>query len=206
MPKSWEEFEEIVADIAVFLWNDKYIVRNGRKGQAQDGVDIYGNPVQGEYAGIQCKNKTITIQEINNAITKAEKFEPPLKEFILAVGSQTDSKLQEEIRKISDQRVKDGKYPVKIFFWEDICLRLTDKPELIEKHFTDFVQRPSSVSAIYEKIRNSTPDGWLYDDQQGIYTYKKDSHLMIRRVEEEKVPLNVPWLEKFASQRPSEDL
>ena len=56
VPESWEEFEAIVADVIERKWNDPYTTRNGRQGQAQDGVDIYGNPshLDRELAGVQC--------------------------------------------------------------------------------------------------------------------------------------------------------
>jgi len=43
-PKSWDEFEEIVWDIYQRLWKDPHAQRYGRSGQAQQGVDIYGQP------------------------------------------------------------------------------------------------------------------------------------------------------------------
>ncbi len=43
-PKSWDEFEDICADVLKYLWKDPYTVRHGRSGQKQDGVDIYGQP------------------------------------------------------------------------------------------------------------------------------------------------------------------
>lgn len=41
VPKSWDEFEDICADILKSLWEDPFATRNGRAGQAQNGVDVY---------------------------------------------------------------------------------------------------------------------------------------------------------------------
>jgi hypothetical protein len=39
-PRSWEQFEELCADIFQSIFNDPTLVRNGRSGQRQNGVDI----------------------------------------------------------------------------------------------------------------------------------------------------------------------
>jgi hypothetical protein len=55
-PQSWDEFEDIVADLYARIWGVT-AERYGRSGQAQQGVDVYGCPahLNGGYAGIQCK-------------------------------------------------------------------------------------------------------------------------------------------------------
>ena len=39
-PKTWEQFEELCADTFAALWSDHGLVRHGRSGQRQQGVDI----------------------------------------------------------------------------------------------------------------------------------------------------------------------
>jgi hypothetical protein len=64
-PKSWDEFEDICVDVLKLIWSDPYLVRNGRSGQQQHGVDCYGLPIYldktgtKKYAGAQ-GNRTIT--------------------------------------------------------------------------------------------------------------------------------------------------
>ena len=41
-PPSWDKFEEIRADLFSRIWDDPQVVRYGTRGQAQNGVDIYG--------------------------------------------------------------------------------------------------------------------------------------------------------------------
>ena len=57
VPKSWDEFEDICADLFGRIWNDHNIVRYGRMGQRQHGVDIRGQLPAGGIAGVQCKRK-----------------------------------------------------------------------------------------------------------------------------------------------------
>jgi hypothetical protein len=104
-PKSWDEFEDICADILKRIWNDPYIVRHGRSGQKQNGVDCYGLPLhlggasEKRYAGAQCKKVTsISIHVIEEEVRKAQEFEPPLEEYLIMTTAPRDSALQKEIR------------------------------------------------------------------------------------------------------------
>ena len=88
-PKSEDEWEEMVLDAMKLRWEDADARRNGRRGQRQNGVDIYGRHVsKQENVGAQAKNtETITETTILNEISKAETFSPPLDRYYIAVAS-----------------------------------------------------------------------------------------------------------------------
>ena len=83
MPKSWDEFEDIVADIIVILWDDRFIVRNGRTYQSQNGIDIYGKPdyFKGKYAGVQCKDKKSILKRLKRKSKKQKDLNPNLRKW-----------------------------------------------------------------------------------------------------------------------------
>ena len=54
-PRSWEQFEELCADIFQSAWRDPALVRHGRAGQRQNGVDIVGR--NGALYPIACSAK-----------------------------------------------------------------------------------------------------------------------------------------------------
>lgn len=58
-PKSWENFEDLCHQLFKAVWRDPYAQKNGRRGQKQHGVDIYGSPAADYhiYQGVQCKTK-----------------------------------------------------------------------------------------------------------------------------------------------------
>lgn len=201
-PKSWDEFEDIVSDIIQIAWKDPFAFRNGRQGQKQEGVDIYGKPYyfNGEYAGVQCKNtETISKKEIEEEIKKAEEFKPTLKEFIIATTSKRDSSTQEEVRLIDRERVGENKFSVRILFWEDLCLKLAENEELMIKHFPQFVEKTASLENIHKKIMESEASDWKFSDIDRIYIYKKDTNLTIRREGlENSRPFGEVWVKKFA--------
>jgi len=208
-PKSWSEFEDIVSDIIQIYWKDPFIVRNGRQGQGQQGVDIYGKPfnLDGGYAGVQCKDKNISEKEVIKEIKKAEEFKPALKEIVIATTSERDSVLQEKIRLIDESRINEKKFSVRILFWEDICLKLAESDELMIKHFPSFVQRTNSLENIRNVILGSSVNDWAFDDEEGVYVYKKDTNLrIVRDPFDDSDKFEEEWLKSFADQNGFRDI
>lgn len=80
--------------------------------------------------GVQCRDKKMVVEEVEEAIREAEKFKPTLKQFVLAIGSPRDATLQESIRQIDAQRIKNGRFSVSVVFWDDLCLELASHPQL----------------------------------------------------------------------------
>jgi hypothetical protein len=156
-PKSWDEFEDIVWDLYVRLWSDPSAQRYGRSGQAQQGVDIYGQPghLGGQYAGIQCKRYdagNLTQAKIEAEIAKAETFDPPLAEYLIATTEPRSATLQQAVRKISEERQATADFLVHIVFWEDLCNHLADPTnnDLLQKHYGDWISRFQDIA--YDQI------------------------------------------------------
>lgn len=136
-PKSWEEFEHVTLDSLRIKWCSPNLVRNGRPGQKQDGVDIHGPDHLEQDAGAQCKNTydNLTLAIIKKEIEMAEAFKPPLAVLYIATTCLNDAKLQKSVRLLSAERVKAKKFPVWIFFWEDIVRDLAKNPECMWLHY-----------------------------------------------------------------------
>lgn len=129
IPKSEYAFEHMVLDIYSGAWHDSEL--NGRRGQQQSGVDMYGYPEgQGRPpAGIQCKryySTPLTQEHIKEEVAKAGTFVPALSEYIIATTTNRDAKLQEFVRVMNEERANAGKFTIRILFWEDICLKLNE--------------------------------------------------------------------------------
>ena len=82
-PENWQDFEELCKILWGEIWDCHEIKKNGRTGQNQHGVDIYGIPKnEMQYYGIQCKGKDeytkaiLTEKEIIAEIEKAKTFKP----------------------------------------------------------------------------------------------------------------------------------
>jgi len=156
-PKNWDEFEDMCADLFMRELEVPNLFRNGRQGQRQDGVDIYGRRKDGKYVGIQCKGKSIwpptklTIKEIDTEVKKALKFKPALYEFIIVTISPNDSNIQSHVRAITERHSIEGLFSVHVFGWDELIRRLTNYSYLIEKYYGYITN-----NAIYDEI-NSIP-------------------------------------------------
>ncbi|MGQ3685945.1 MAG: hypothetical protein ACUBOA_13210 [Candidatus Loosdrechtia sp.] len=101
-PANWQDFQSICCDLWRQIWKDPNTQKNGRQGQSQYGVDVYGRPDQGDaWAGVQCKgkdnysNKSLTQDEVEDEVEKALNFKPKLSQFIIATTGVRDAKIQE---------------------------------------------------------------------------------------------------------------
>ena len=127
-PENWQDFELLCKKLWGEIWNcSDTIKRNGRNGQQQHGVDIYGLPSgSNEYCGIQCKGKDnyihaqLTKKEIDAEIKKAKSFKPALKAFYFTTTAAKDSSIEEYVREKNIESIKNGGFSIDLFSWEDI--------------------------------------------------------------------------------------
>ena len=160
VPKSWDEFEDICADLFGQIWNDPNIVRYGQLGQSQNGVDIRGRLSDGGIAGVQCKRKrqwpvaAITTREIDDEVAEALKFKPRLSEFTIATTALNAAKLQAHVDATTERHRAQGLFSVHLLGWNELSRRITNYAELVDKHY-GFVA-PSSVRARLGEIPSET--------------------------------------------------
>ena len=144
-PLHWQEFENLCADLWTIIWNDPNTQKHGRQGQAQHGVDVYGqHNGTGPWKGVQCKGKDgryntnpVTEDELRDEVEKAKFFTPPIKEFILATTAPNDIAIQKIAREITEEHKSAGLFSVHVYSWEDILRRLEDHPSIARKYELD---------------------------------------------------------------------
>lgn len=202
IPKSWDELEDICADLLKRLWHDPYVVRNGRDGQRQHGVDIYGKPVhlQGCGSGIaaaQCKRvEELTEGDIRNEIEQATEFVPKLEEFLILTTLKRDASLQKYVR-TQDWPINR----VEILFWEDLSLKLSEFDELLQKHFPGWFQKRTSKEDLIQRLSKADPEDFEYSESDNLicqYLYKDDVGIqLIIDLSEEMESFEEPWVSKF---------
>lgn len=126
-PLNWQDFETLCKKLWGEIWECREIQKNGRSGQSQNGVDVYGIPLgEKEYYGIQCKgkdeyaDKQFTQQEVVDEIKKAKNFKPALKKLYFATSANKDVNIEEFIRLKNIEHIDAGLFEVHLFSWEDI--------------------------------------------------------------------------------------
>ncbi|CAM8500946.1 hypothetical protein [Klebsiella quasipneumoniae] len=143
-PRNWQDFESLCCDLWARVWNDPNTQKNGRGGQSQHGVDIFGSPsnAYGKYYGIQCKGKDnysgsiLTISELNSEVEKASNFLPSIECFIIATTSVKDAVIEMRAREITEENRKKDSFTVHVFGWADIVEKLSEHPEVMDKYYS----------------------------------------------------------------------
>lgn len=143
-PTSEDEFETIVLALYRRIWGDPGARRNGKRGQAQDGVDIYGRPGQGDrWTGVQARLKTkadarVTRVELRAEVEKAKAFKPPLADYIIATTADDDVVVLEEARIITSEHLALGLFTVTVDGWGELSRRLGEFPDVLATYYPDF--------------------------------------------------------------------
>jgi tetratricopeptide (TPR) repeat protein len=144
----WQKFERLCRDLWAELWGDPNTQLNGRSGQAQAGVDVFGRRnATNKYSGVQCKRRDnvaddaeITEEELRGEVDKAKSFVPALSgEFVLAFTGKRDAKIQAVARTITQAHAALGLFEVVVCSWDDIQERLGEHPEVVAKHYPGLV-------------------------------------------------------------------
>jgi hypothetical protein len=149
-PRSWDQFEELCADTFQEEWQDSALVRHGRAGQPQHGVDIVGRDGAIWPVGIQCKRKSVwpvsevTTGELDEEVKKAKKFKPALKVFYLVSTAPDDHPLQEHARLITQRHQTKGLFTVAVIGWRELVRRATRHGHVAAKHFGSYSSGPTS--------------------------------------------------------------
>jgi hypothetical protein len=94
-PKSEDEWEDMVLDAMRLFWSDPNAQRNGRRGQRQFGVDIFGSvnalPVGAQAKNIDRASAVIILDEVG----KASQFKPELAQYHIAIAGSRDAHIQQ---------------------------------------------------------------------------------------------------------------
>lgn len=140
-PANWQEFETIVRDAQAQRWKSTTLQKNGRPGQTQNGVDVYGPDEIGRPVGIQCKRykPPLELKHVTDEVAKAGKFKGRLTTLFVATTADHDAKLQEQVRLLSDARVAQDKFAVALLFWDEIVASLLLNPAVFRAHYPQIV-------------------------------------------------------------------
>jgi tetratricopeptide (TPR) repeat protein len=135
-PNEPAAFESLCLDLWRDIWGDPGAQKNGRPGQPQAGVDVYGQH-DGGWVGVQCKQKDgllrtkVTVKELDAEVAAARSFQPALRRFILATSGRRDAKVQQRARELT----KQGELDVEVWSWQDIWPEIHGRRKLFERIF-----------------------------------------------------------------------
>ncbi|TDM75645.1 hypothetical protein CEE97_10960, partial [Lactobacillus crispatus] len=118
---------------------------NGRRGQRQNGVDLFGvrNGDPTHQVGIQCKLKgdghVLTADEVREEVRKALTFRPELREYFIITTAPDDVALQELVRELSlEQKAKGRAILIYVWGWNTLEERISESAEARKQFDPDY--------------------------------------------------------------------
>ncbi|GHC71031.1 hypothetical protein [Limoniibacter endophyticus] len=153
-PLYWQQFEELCVELLGEVYDVPNAQQVGRPGQAQNGIDVFGQSARHGRIGIQCKRLS-DLDEHNNpypggpitrAFLRAEAkkalaFKHDLKLWILATTARRDTKVQEWVEELNDEWQQAGRDRIAIVWtWDECISHLNSYPNLQRKYYRDVIQ------------------------------------------------------------------
>jgi hypothetical protein len=137
-PRSDDEFDEIVGDVLRHRHGTPHLVRFGRSGQNQHGIDGLDPTVRPDEAVVwqSTLREDDIVGKIQRDLTRMDGelgFQPRL--FVVALGTTRDKTIQLALHRISVARLEGGKCPIEALFWEDIRNILCFENRLLRKWY-----------------------------------------------------------------------
>lgn len=142
--KSSEEFEHMSKDIANIIFNDIDPINKfqlyGRKGQGQNGVDAYSTR-NNEIIIIQSKNLLSNIKLdifsniLEKELSKTDKCEFKINLYCLITSLNRDTNIQDYVNKVNINRYNEGKFLLKVLFWEDVEQYIGSNQTLLNTYY-----------------------------------------------------------------------
>jgi tetratricopeptide (TPR) repeat protein len=160
IPTDDDDFEDLCLDLLRRFWGLPGLERYGTKGQKQDGVDILDLGGTTPLRAAQCKlkeyNKYVTPADIDEEVTKALRFTPPIGKYAILTTAKVSTQAQNKILEINTRHRQSGKFPVEIYHWGMLCRLLQEYEDVCEKFYKGTVitatSRIGSKSPIVQAV------------------------------------------------------
>lgn len=200
-PENWQDFESLCKKLWGEIWEiPNKIKKNGRLGQEQAGVDVYGKPKgENQYWGIQAKGKDdytnakLTESEITKEIEKAKTFEPNLAVYIIASSTNKDSKIEKFVRIKDIENQKNGSFEILLFCWEDIVDLIEENADTYNWYLNGIGQKGRfDFDISFNDLQESLTLNPVFEKTITRYkmTSKSDSELLMESLNSNRLSLD----------------
>ncbi len=116
-------FEQLCLRLYRKVWNNESLKLYAKRGEKQDGIDIFDPLSIKPVRAVQCKHheptKTIPPSEIKAEVAKAEKSHFHIEHYVIATTARKSREAQDAIAELNLRA--DKQFTADIEFWEEIC-------------------------------------------------------------------------------------
>lgn len=148
-PKTSEEFEHVCTEYLRRAWGRPGLVRYGKSGEDQHGVDLVDLGTPDDCWAAQCKlheeEKTLQAAEIKAEVEKTDGFPHTIRRYAVCTTGRKTKHAQDAVLELNETRKAAGKFLVELIYWEDIELLLESDDHFREQYH---VSSHSSVRGI----------------------------------------------------------
>ena len=133
-PTNPEDFEILSANLLRAYWKCELVERYSTPGGAQEGIDIIDLSGKDPLRAAQCKlhedSKPITAKEIEDEVTKARGFKPPLGLYVILTTAKGNKNAHDTVIAINREHRQQGLFEVQLITWNRIEELLDQNPEI----------------------------------------------------------------------------
>ncbi len=135
--------EVMFEKFAAMLWEKRHsgstVTMMGRRGQAQNGLDVVVTTRIGKVIGLQCKAvRQLTEKMLTDEVAKALTFEPTIEQFVLVTTAPHDAAMVTAAQRLSEEHSERDLFTVAVFGWEDLQRLAEPHPEVVHQFFPEF--------------------------------------------------------------------
>lgn len=167
-PKDWQALERHCRLLFELSFSDTAVQNNGRVGQPQHGVDIFGrrDGGRGRWVGVQCKGKDadyggeVTEVELRAEVRKTRGFVPSIEEFILVTTAPNDEKIQRAARVLEEELKTAGRrLVIQVWGWERVQQEINRFPAAIREFHPDATPFTDQILSAAEETKRLVLEG-----------------------------------------------
>ncbi|WP_442483673.1 PIN domain-containing protein [Aeoliella sp. SH292] len=129
-PGNEDELEEFCVRFFRHVERRAGLIRYGKRGEAQHGIDIIDQRAVSPHIVIQCKRheqgKTIPPADIKAEVAAAERSGHKIDRYIIATTARKSKHAQNAVIALNQRSSNEKQFVVEILFWEDICAMLSE--------------------------------------------------------------------------------
>jgi tetratricopeptide (TPR) repeat protein len=127
-PDNADGYEQLCLRLYRKLWKNESLQLYAKRGEKQDGIDIFDPLCTKPIRAVQCKlhepHKTITPSDIKAEVKKAEKSDFNIDHYVIATTAKKSKNAQNTVAKLNQRPRK--KFTVEIHFWEETCQQASE--------------------------------------------------------------------------------
>lgn len=173
IPGNDDEFEEFCLRFFRHVERCGGLVKYGKRGESQDGIDLIDQRCSTPYIAVQCKlrepHKSLRDKEILTEVALVEGSIHPIDRYIIATSARKSAKTQNLAMDLNRYKTPPRRFKVEVLFWEDICGRLDALPRAIADGIVYGNPSDETSTLLLEATLEFTRASVANDDQPSLY-------------------------------------